>query len=51
MDVEKLVNAIDGATATVEEKAQAKSLLQKAFDNKLVRAALEGFLHKYVTGG
>ncbi|WP_439401227.1 hypothetical protein ACNJYA_30665 [Bradyrhizobium sp. DASA03068] len=43
MNVEKLLNAVDQAQASATEKAEAKSLLQKVFDNPLARKILEWF--------
>ena len=41
LDMEKMVTLVDSANATVAEKEEAKSLLKKVFDNKLVQGALE----------
>lgn len=38
--IEKLVSAIDHSSASIGEKSEAKSLLQKLADNKLIIAAL-----------
>jgi len=47
IDVGKLNAAIDGATATMEEKAEAKSLLAKLVSNPL----LKGLWEKWLGGG
>ena len=41
MDIDKLNLAIDHSKAGDAEKAEAKSLLRKVFENKLVRSAIE----------
>ena len=46
MDFDKMITAVDGADVSVTEKAEAKSLLQKISDNKLVRSIIS----KYVFG-
>jgi hypothetical protein len=46
LDVGKLVAAIDNSKATLDEKAEAKSLLKRIVENPLVKSALE----KWVKG-
>jgi hypothetical protein len=40
-DIEKMISVIDSAGASLTEKEEAKSLLKRLFDNKLVQAALQ----------
>jgi hypothetical protein len=49
LDIGKLVAAIDGSQASADEKAEAKSLLKKVFDNPLVKGVLEKWI-KGMTG-
>jgi hypothetical protein len=44
MDVEKLINAVDGSNASETEKAEAKSLLHKIGESKLVQEVLRKWL-------
>lgn len=44
VDIEKLMAAIDSANATIEEKTEAKSLLQRVVANPLVKRLLESWL-------
>jgi hypothetical protein len=46
MDFEKMINAVEGADVSISEKAEAKSLLQKIANNKLVQSIVS----KYVLG-
>jgi hypothetical protein len=41
LDVEKLINAVDGGHGTMQEKAEAKSLLKKLTENPIVKGALD----------
>jgi hypothetical protein len=47
MDIQKLISLVDSAGASVAEKEEAKSLLKKLADNKLVQWALT----KWASGG
>jgi hypothetical protein len=40
MDIERMINAVDGANVSSTEKEEAKSLLKKISENKLVRTLL-----------
>lgn len=46
MDIERMINAVDGANVSAAEKTEAKSLLQKIALNKLVQSILT----KYILG-
>lgn len=48
LDIEKLNAAIDGATATLEEKAEAKSLLRRMIESPLLRGALEKWINSHL---
>lgn len=50
MDIEKLFNAVDGSAASETERAEAKSLLQKVFDNPLAKKALDWVLGGSASG-
>ena len=43
MDIEKMISMVDSANASVTEKAEAKSLLQKISESKLVQTILNGW--------
>ena len=44
MDIGKMISAVDGSNATVTEKSEAKSLLQKIAGNKLVQEIVSKYL-------
>jgi hypothetical protein len=46
MDIEKLMIAVDSSNATLTEKEEAKSLLKKIADNKLVQMVIGDWLKK-----
>jgi hypothetical protein len=49
LDIGKLVTAIDSSNASLNEKAEAKSLLKRIAENPLVKGALEKWI-KGMTG-
>jgi hypothetical protein len=51
MDIEKMISVVDNSGTSVAEREEAKSLLKKIADNKLVQTILTGwFKSKFGTG-
>ena|ERR1700684_2115533 len=50
MDIEKMISVVDSADASVTEKEEAKSLLKRISENKLVQMVIGGWLKSQVPG-
>lgn len=51
MDIDKMMNTVDSSDVSTTEKEEAKSLLKKISENKLVQTALGNWIKGLGTGG